>query len=121
MPYKTFGQAFKAHRLSLQMSLRQFCRANGFDAANISKLERGLFPPPRDERLRAYAQALKLAEGRDNWYEFFDLAAAAKGEFPEYLRENELLTELPALFRTMRGDAPSDEQLDHIVELLRKR
>jgi len=121
MAYKTFGEAFKAHRLSLQMSLRQFCQANGLDPANISKIERNLLPPPKDERLHAYATALKLAEGSDSWYEFFDLAAAAKGEFPEDLRDSELLAQLPALFRTMRGNAPSDEQLEHMVKLLRKR
>lgn len=121
MAYKTFGEAFKGHRIELKMSLRQFCQANGLDPANISKLERGLLPPPKDERLRVYAHALKLAEGTDTWYEFFDLAAAAKGEFPEDLRDEELLAQLPALFRTMRGNSPSDEQLDHIVNLLRKR
>ena len=69
----------------------------------------------------AYAAALKLAEGSDSWYELFDLAAADKGEFPEDLRDSELLAQLPALFRTMRGNAPSDEQLEHMVKLLRKR
>lgn len=121
MAYSTFGEAFKAHRLNLQMSLRQFCQANGLDAANISKLERGLLPPPKNEKLRAYAEALKLVEGTDAWYEFFDLAAAAKGEFPRDLTDKELLAQLPALFRTMRGNAPSDEQLEHVVKLLRKR
>jgi transcriptional regulator with XRE-family HTH domain len=121
MAYKSFGEAFKAHRLHLQMSLRQFCQANGLDPANISKLERGILQPPKDERLRAYAQSLKLAEGTDPWYEFHDLAAAEKGEFPPDLREAELLMQLPALFRTMRGDPPTDEQLEHVVTLLKKR
>ncbi len=121
MAYKTFGEAFKAHRLSLEMSLRQFCLANTFDPANISKLERGLLPPPKDEKLHEYARALKLAEGTDAWYEFCDLAAAQKGEFPSDLREPELLTQLPALFRTMRRKAPSDEQLGHLINLLKKR
>jgi transcriptional regulator with XRE-family HTH domain len=121
MPHKTFGEAFKDHRLALGMTLRQFCQANDVDPANISRLERGLLPPPKDERLHAYARALKLVEGSDPWYEFFDLAAAAKGEFPADLRDEELLTQLPALFRTMRGDPPTEEQLEHVVKLLRKR
>ena len=121
MPYKTFGEAFKARRLALQMSLRQFCQTNGFEPGNISKLERGLLPPPKGDRLREYAGALGLEEGSDPWHEFCDLAAAAKGEFPEDHRDEELLAQLPALFRTMRGDPPSDEQLAHIVTLLKKR
>ena len=121
MAHKTFGEAFKAHRLNLQMSLRQFCQTNGLDPANISKLERNVLPPPKDGKLRAYAQALKLVEGTNEWVEFFDLAAAAKGEFPNDLRDEELLTQLPALFRTMCGDAPSDEQLEHIIKSLRRR
>jgi transcriptional regulator with XRE-family HTH domain len=121
MAFKAFGEAFKAHRLAQKLSLRQFCKANEIDAANVSKLERGLLLPPKHEKLHAYAKALKLAEGSDAWLELFDLAAAAKGEFPADLRDEELLTQLPALFRTIRGDPPSDEQLNHILALLRKR
>lgn len=121
MPYKTFGEAFKGHRLNLQISLRQFCQANGFEPGNISKLERNLLPPPKGERLHVYAKALGLSEGSDDWYEFCDLAAAVRGEFPEDLRDAELVPQLPALFRTMRGDPPNDEQLAHIINLLRKR
>ena len=121
MAYKTFAEAFKAYRLNLHMSLRRFCQRNGLEPGNISKLERGLLPPPKGERLRAYARALGLTQGTDPWYEFCDLAAATKGEFPEDLRDEELLSQLPALFRTLRGDPPSDEELAHVVKLLRKR
>jgi len=121
MATKTFGQVFKAHRIKLKLSLRQFCQTNGFEPGNISKLERGLFPAPRGERLYIYARALGLSEGSEEWYEFCDLAAAVRGEFPPDLRDEELLAQLPALFRTMRGDPPSDEQLAHVVDLLRKR
>jgi len=121
MSYKTFAEAFKAHRLALQMSLRQFCQTNGFEPGNISKLERGLLPPPRGERLHAYAKALGLSKGSDEWYEFCDLAAAVRGEFPDDLRDDELIPQLPALFRTLRGDPPSEAQLERVVALLRKR
>ena len=121
MPYRTFAEAARGHRLRLQMSLRKFCLANGWEPGNTSKLERGLLPPPSGERLMAYAHALGLVEETDDWREFHDLAAAAKGEFPDDLRDEELVLQLPALFRTMRGDPPTEEQLDHIVGLLRKR
>ena len=121
MAYKTFGDAFKGLRLARKMSLRRFCDVNGFEPGNISKLERNLLPPPRGERLYAYARALGLVEGTDGWYEFCDLASATRGEFPPDLRDEELLPQLPALFRTMRGDPPTDDQLDHVVRLLRRR
>lgn len=118
---KTFCEAFKSHRLKLGLSLRQFCQQHGFDPANMSRLERGLLPPPRENKLREYSKALGLVEGSDEWYEFFDLAAAAKGEFPEDLRDDELLKQLPVLFRTMRGEVPSEGQLEHVLKTLRKR
>lgn len=121
MAHERFGQAFKAHRLRLQLSLRKFCEVNGLEPGNISKLERGILPPPKGERLYAYAKALRIAEGSDEWYEFCDLASAVRGELPEDLRDDELVAQLPALFRTMRGDPPPDDQLAHIVALLRKR
>ncbi|KKL59672.1 hypothetical protein LCGC14_2212980 [marine sediment metagenome] len=121
MSYGTFAEAARGHRLGLKMSLRKFCLDNSLEPGNTSKLERGLLPPPKGERLRVYALALSLVEGTDDWQEFCDLAAAAKGEFPEDLRDQELVLQLPALFRTMRGDPPTDEQLDHIVDLLKKR
>ena len=64
MAYKTFGEAFKAHRLALGMTLRQFCAANGLDPANISKLERNILPPPKEEKILAYALALKRKSRR---------------------------------------------------------
>jgi len=121
MAYKRFGAAFKAHRLRLQLSLRKFCEGNGLEPGNISKLERGILPPPRGERLYAYARALRIAKGSDEWYEFCDLAAAVRGELPEDLRDEEIVRQLPALFRTMRGEPPTDEQLAHVIALLRKR
>ena len=121
MEPKRFGQVFKEHRIRLGKGLRQFCKDNGLDPANISRLERGLLQPPKEERLKSYAESLQLVQGSDEWYEFFDLASAEHGEFPPDLRDEELLAQLPVLFRTMRGDAPSEEQLEHVIRVLRKR
>ena len=121
MAYKTFGEALKGHRLRLGLSLRRFCQENGLDPGNVSKVERGILPPPKGEALDHYARGLQLAEGAEQWQEFHDLAAAARGEFPEDLRDEDILRQLPALFRTMRGDPPSDEQLAHLIKLLRRR
>lgn len=117
-----FGRYFgRIRRERLELSLREFCARKGLDPGNMSKLERGKIPPPRSrEVLEKYANALELKEGSDEWLTFFDLAAAARGELPEDLAEDEnVLDKLPALFRTLRGDRVDEDQLDDLVDLIR--
>jgi transcriptional regulator with XRE-family HTH domain len=116
-----FGEYFKQLRLKRGLSLRRFSEANGFDAGNISRLERGVFPPPESEtKLREYARALGLKPCTDEWIEFFDRAAASRGQIPRDLQKDEnLVKHLPVLFRTLRGRKVSPEALDKLVELIR--
>ena len=116
-----FGEYFKQLRLKDGLSLRRFCEANGFDAGNISRLERGVFPPPESQtKLREYAKALRLKPGTDGWIEFFDRAAASRGKIPLDLQKDEnLVKHLPVLFRTLRGRKVSPDALDKLVELIR--
>jgi transcriptional regulator with XRE-family HTH domain len=117
-----FGEFFKSRRIALRKTLRQFCRENGLDAGNISRLERGLLQPPQGrETLESYAKLLKLRKGSDDWYAFFDLAAAETGRIPqELLDDDKVLEQLPILFRTLRGQKVPDEQLDELVRTIRK-
>ena len=62
-----FGEFVKARRQARGLTLRVFCEKNGFDPGNLSRLERGLTPPPHDEKkLAEYALALGLSE-RSGW------------------------------------------------------
>lgn len=108
-------------RRNLKLSLREFCARNGFDPGNLSRLERGKVPPPRSrEILEKYAYALGLQQGSDDWFTFFDLAAACRGEIPEDLAADEnVLERLPVLFRTLRGDQIDEGKLDELIELIR--
>jgi transcriptional regulator with XRE-family HTH domain len=117
-----FGDFFKARRIALRKTLRQFCRDNGLDPGNISRLERGLLPPPQGrETLESYAKLLKLKKGSDDWYTLFDLAAAETGRIPqELLDDKDVVEKLPILFRTLRGQKVPDEQLDELVRKIRK-
>ena len=117
-----FGEYFRELRAGRGIPLRQFCLTNGFDAGNISKLERGVLPPPTsDKRLRQYARALKLKEGSDEWVTFFDLAAVARQAIPADIMADEgLVKRLPLVFRTLRGQRVSDKHLDALVEKIRK-
>lgn len=117
----TFGEYFKSLRLKLGVTLRDFCQQNGFDPGNISKLERGIFPPPQsDEKLHAYAQALRLRKGRSEWIEFFDRAAAESGRLPKDIQgDPAVIRRLPAFFRTLRDKKLSGNILDKLIEKLR--
>ena len=117
-----FGEFFKEKRLATGKTLRAFCITNGLDPGNISRLERGRLPVPRRrELLERYARLLKIKKGSDDWYEFFDLAAAEAGEIPkEILEDAEVLERLPILFRTLRGQRVPDKDLDELVRLIRE-
>jgi transcriptional regulator with XRE-family HTH domain len=70
-----FGVFFRELREGLGLSLREFCRRTGFDQANVSRLERGLLPPPKSETvLTAYAKGLKLKPESAEWERFMTLA-----------------------------------------------
>lgn len=117
-----FGEFFKELRIKQGHTLREFCRMFGFDPGNISKLERGMLPPPESkEKLAEYARALGLTEGADDWYQFFDLAAASKGLIPhELMDDEELVKSLPIIFRTFRSKKISEKTLKDLMDKLRK-
>jgi transcriptional regulator with XRE-family HTH domain len=118
----TFGAYFKALRKEKRITLRAFCDAAGADPGNISRMERGGMVPPQDrDILTRYAQALGLVDGSAEWYQFFDLAAAGRGMIPQDLMDDEaLVKQLPAFFRTLRGQKPTEEELRKIVHKIRK-
>ncbi len=101
----SFGEFFRANRKALGLTLREFCRRNGFDPGNISRLERGLAPPPQSRPLlESYAKALKLESGSAAWDSFIARAAAEVGRIPADVLENQQATrKLPRIFRQLRG------------------
>ncbi|MBC7349702.1 MAG: helix-turn-helix transcriptional regulator [Candidatus Aminicenantes bacterium] len=118
----TFGEYFKAKRIEKGFTLREFCKKYGLDPGNISKLERGLLPPPASrEKLEEYATFLGLKKGSDEWLEFFDRAAASRGELPkDFLDDDEVLKALPIIFRTIRGKKVSREMLNELIDKIRR-
>ncbi len=118
----SFGSFVKSLRLAGGLTLRVFCEQHGFDPGNVSRLERGLRTPPQDEKKQVeYATALGLTAESPQWQEFLDRAAAARGELPKDLLEDEEVVEkLPLLFRTLRGGPVPPEKLDDLVEKVRR-
>lgn len=105
-----------------EITLRKFCEKAKADPGNTSKIERGVWPPPQDrDILERYAKALGLKEGTDKWYRFFDLAAADCGIIPQdIMSDEEVVKVLPVLFRTLRREKPTEQDLDRLVEKLRR-
>ncbi|MBI5694257.1 MAG: helix-turn-helix transcriptional regulator [Nitrospirae bacterium] len=116
-----FGEFFKDKRIALGKTLRQFCQDNNLDPGNISKLERGIFPPPQSrDKLEEYANYLHIKKGTDDWYEYFDLAAAEAGRIPEeLLSDDDVMEKLPILFRSLRGQKVPDKKLDELINKIR--
>ena len=122
MSLTAFGVFFKERRLATGKTLRAFCLENDFEPSNLSKLERGRMAPPQaEEILRRYALALRLADGSEEWQTFFDLAYACNGLIPpELLSGEEVVSKLPVIFRTLRGEEVSDEQFKNLIEIIRR-
>ena len=117
-----FGEYFKRKRLGIGKTLRQFCLENGLDPGNISKIERGILRPPQSrEKLAHYAECLGIIEGSDEWLEFFDLARTDAGRIPEdLLADRNIVAKLPLVFRTLKGQKLTEEQLEKFVRELGK-
>lgn len=122
MKKTNFGRFFEELRQAKGLTLRMFCKKAACDPANISRMERGLIPPPKSrEILIKYAAALGLAEGTDDWYKFFDFAAADQGIVPrDIMADAELVKVLPAFFRTLRGQKPTEEEMKKLAEKIRE-
>jgi transcriptional regulator with XRE-family HTH domain len=118
----SFAELFKRLRKDRRITLRAFCERAGADPANISRMERGAMAPPQDREILArYANALGVREGSDDWYQFVDSAAADRGIIPkDIMDDEELVRQLPAFFRTLRGEKPTEAELRKVVDKIRK-
>ena len=118
----SFGDLVKDLRIKQEKTLRQFCLDNDLDPSNWSKIERGINPPPRDEKtLEKWAKQLGLKAGTPPWQEFMDLADMARGEIPKHvLNDEQLLKKLPVFFRSVRGAELSEKQLDELIKMVRE-
>ncbi|MBI2019774.1 helix-turn-helix transcriptional regulator [Candidatus Daviesbacteria bacterium] len=118
---QTFGEFFRQKRLSLDLTLRQFCEKYHYDPGNISKLERNILSPSIDEeKLEGYALALKISRDTSDWTTFFDLAHTAKGTLPTDIRRNpDMLSVLPAFYRTVRGKKLDRKKINELIKLIK--
>lgn len=121
METTTFGALFYQKRQATGLTLRKFCERHHLDPANVSRWERNLLPPPLAETsLRRLAVALGIEEDSDEWQLFFDLAAATQGVLPTDLRgRTDLVAKMPLVFRTLRGEAVTEEKLHDLYQAIK--
>ena len=123
MGHKTqFGSFIKELRIEREKTLRQFCKEAQFDPSNWSKIERGVLPPPQDvESLEKIARVLGIGRGSTEWRKLFDYASVDRGIIPDdILSDEEALECLPTFFRTVRGEKPTEEELERLYKLLKR-
>jgi transcriptional regulator with XRE-family HTH domain len=119
----TFGEFVRIKRLEADLSLREFCNRAGTDPSNWSKIERNKLPASSNrEFLESVARLLKLKKGEKDWYTFFDLASLSQQKIPDDVyKDEDVVAALPVLFRTVRAEKPSEEELDKLISLLKRR
>ena len=67
------------------------------------------------------ASALEFKQGTPDYERLMDLAATAKGRVPQdLLSDEEVAAKLPILFRTLRSKPLSGEQLEKLIDAIRK-
>lgn len=114
----SFASFVRVKRIAAGLTLREFCRQTGFDASNWSKIERSLLTPPQSKNvLETIAAVLRIESGNQDYKELMDLAALAS--VPQDLIEPEILDQLPVFFRTVRGEKPTEEELNTLISKIR--
>ena len=117
---ETFGNFVKNIRLEKRISLREFCRQTGQDPSNWSKIERGILAPPRSEHmLKRIAEVLQIENNSEEYNYLFDVAAISF--IPEnLLSDKTIIDKLPIFFRTVRGEKPTQNELDELIKLIKE-
>jgi transcriptional regulator with XRE-family HTH domain len=112
----------RARREQLGYTLRGFAQENGFDAGNLSKLERGEVPPPASvDGVERYAAALRLDRDSAEWRGLFDLASIERSEIPaSFSATQRLLATLPATFRVRRKADDEEDAIDRFLAFLKR-
>ena len=121
MVSKMFGELFKELRLEKGYTLRSYCRKYDEDPPYISRLERGLTPPPNSQdHITKMALSFDLIEKSDECEDFFLLASVSSGKNPESIMSDEaVLSKLPLLLRSVDGSKIKSENIYKLIELIR--
>lgn len=114
-----FGTFITTLRLDRGITLREFSKRTGIDPSNWSKIERSIMPPPKSKSaVESVLAAIGIERGTEEYNMALDMAMFQA--IPEdFVAEKEILNELPVFFRTVRGEKPSEEDLQKLIEYLK--
>ncbi len=118
---KKFGEFVITLRKRNRITLREFCRLSSIDPSNWSKIERGVLSPPKSkEVLEEIAKILQLKKGSEDYHLLIDLAAVSF--IPkDLLTDESIVNKLPIFFRTLRGQPPTIEELNKLIQLIKEK
>lgn len=112
-----FGEYMADRMKSLSLSLREVSRRSGIDAANLSRIERGVvYPPQKPETLKKLAEALRLNQKETK--RFFDLSAAANGVVPTDLSHVRRSASIPLLLRAIDNRKLSEVEIENLAKAI---
>lgn len=118
--YRSFGAMLNQERLSMGLTLREYCRKNDFDPGKISKIENGFLPVPRGTAfVDKVAKSLGIEKGSEDYKYIKDLATVSRGEIPHDLQSNIGL--LPALCRKARMNNLTKKDFQNLVNLITEK
>jgi transcriptional regulator with XRE-family HTH domain len=107
---KAFGPQIREWRQEKEIGLRKFADQVGMSPTYLSKVERGDFPPPGEEKIIKIAKEL----GKDA-DELLALAGRVASDLSEIIQETP--REMATFLRAARGLGPNDiEQLTRQLE-----
>ncbi len=115
-----FGEFVHAARIKKGLTLREFCRMTEIDPGNWSKTERGLQTPPRSRAILAeVGKVLGFQQDSEEFQTLLDLASISF--IPTTLLDDSSIVEkLPVFFRTLRGEKPTRQELEELLEKVRE-
>jgi len=118
----TFGEFVKERRLKLGLTLRAFSSLIQMDAANYSKIERGVLEPPEPgAKLDLFRAALKIQPDSEDERELMLLAELGKNRIPTGVRNNQIaMAGLPVLFRSLEEAELTEQKFNELVEFLKR-
>ncbi|MGK5083250.1 helix-turn-helix transcriptional regulator [Bdellovibrionota bacterium FG-1] len=114
----TFGNKIRELRVNAGITLRDFSVKMGLDSGNWSRVERDLALPPKEE---GFFEQLKTFLKLDLAV-LAQIKALAKSTriLPKDLSDKDLLEHLPVMFRRADGEEPTDKEIEHLIDWLKR-
>ena len=113
-----FGNLHRKYRGEKFLSLRNYCVLTGLDPGNVSRFERGLMPPPQNEKtLEKMADVFGL-KNQERCI-FINTAFVDAGRIPpRCLTDEEVLKSLPVILCCK--NKPTRGQLEKLIKIIKE-